>query len=106
MGPLALPYVILPGAGAVATAWAIADWRLAGAAAAGAMGLLFLVPALGLSLLIFALPVIAGVAVGGLVLLPLLLWRPDMTVWTRMTTALAAAVAGGLWLLTSNPGLV
>ncbi|MEO0701058.1 MAG: hypothetical protein AAFY80_02860 [Pseudomonadota bacterium] len=106
MGPLALPYVILPGAGAVATGWAVADWRLAGAVASGALGLLFVLPGLGVPLLSFVIPVIAGVAVAGLTLLPLLVMRPAADVWTRMTVSLAMTVAAGLWLLSSNSGLV
>ncbi|MBT8409734.1 MAG: hypothetical protein KJN93_08925 [Alphaproteobacteria bacterium] len=105
MGQLALPYVILPGAAAVAAAWAIADWRLAGALAAGAGAALSVLPGLGIPLLIFVFPVLAGAGIAGLVLLPLLFIRPGISVWTRMTAALALTVAAGLWLISSNPGV-
>lgn len=104
MGPLALPYVLLPGASAVGTAWAISDWRLAGAAAAGALGLLFALPG-RFPPGVFVIPAIAGIAVAGLVLLPLLLFRPRADVWTRMSVALVTTFALGLWLLVSNPGI-
>ena len=103
MGPLALPFIILPGAAAIAVGWAIADWRLAGAVAAGAPALLYLLPQIGIPPTIFMAPVLAGIA--GLVLLPALLIWPDLTVWARMTLALAAAVAAGLLLITANSGV-
>jgi hypothetical protein len=105
MGPLALPFILIPGAASVATAWAVRDWRIAGAVAAGAWGLLFLLSGLRLLGSIFLAPVLVGVGIAGGLLLVLLLLRPGTDVWTRMTLCLAVTVAAGLWLVSTNPGV-
>ncbi len=88
---LAFTFVILPCIGAVAIAAAVKDWRLAAAALCGALALIFIAPSIGGGLLLFGLPVFAGVALGALALLIGLPRRPDMDIWGRMLTALAVA---------------
>lgn len=90
MTGLYFPFLFVPSLAATAAGWLLTDWRLAAAAAAGALGVLFL--SLGGSG-VFLLPVASGIAVGALTLVVLLLLRPDATLWSRMTWALCAAFA-------------
>lgn len=86
-----LPFLILPTIGGVIGGWLAFDWRIAAAALAGALGILFL-PLSGVGFLsLVALS--TGIAVGAATGL-FLIWRyGDPSVWTRMTWGLTAAFA-------------
>lgn len=89
MSGLAITFVVIPCIAACTAAWFINDWRLAGAASAGSLGVLF-VP--GLSLVVpsatYLLPIFAGTAVGATVSGVATYRSPDTTTWSRMLYAL------------------
>lgn len=106
MQGLSLPFVVLPSIGGVAAGWLLTDWRLAGALVAGGLALVLLgTGQLGL-IGLFALPVIGGAATGALALMPYLYFRPDASVWSRMTLALAVTFAVHFVLLLTVTGQV
>jgi len=106
MGSLALPFIYLPCAGGCLVGYALRDWRLAGAVASGGFALLILLTGDAVPLLVFVLPVLGGVAVGALVLTPLLFVRPACSVWTRMSVALVASFTAGFLQLHTATGAV
>lgn len=85
------PFLILPTIGGVIGGALAFDWRVAMAALAGALGVLFL-PFSGIYFL-GAAALATGVVVGALTGL-ILLWRAgEPQLWTRMTWGLVAAFA-------------
>ena len=98
MNGLGFAFLVLPSIAAVAVGWAVRHWALAAAVIAGGLGWLFLVPSLPGGAR-FITPFFTGAAVAGLVLLPALIWRPGISVWSRMTLALGAAFAAHLVFL-------
>ncbi len=92
MNGIGVAFVIVPCLAAIVIGWGARHWTLAAAAIAGGAGWLFLVPILPGDLR-FLTPFFTGAIVAGLTLLPALIWRPEMTVWSRMTLALAIAFA-------------
>ena len=86
-------FIVMPALGGLVGGYLLKDWRLAGAVAAGGFGLLLILPGAASAFVTFLLPGLLGVAAGALVLLPYMLWRPDATVWGRMTVSMVAALA-------------
>lgn len=84
-------FIALPALAAVVSGYLLTDWRLAGALGSGGFGLLFLLTGIGGPVALL-LPLIAGAAVTGIVLLGYLYWRPDASVWGRMGVALTAVM--------------
>ncbi len=93
MWNIAIPFVLLPCLGAVIAGWGLADWRLAGIAVCAALAVLALSAFLPAGLRLFGLPLVSGVLVGAISLIPLLILRPDASVWGRMTLAMLVAFA-------------
>ena len=89
MSGLAITFIVIPCIAACTAAWFIRDWRLAGAASAGSLGVLF-VPGLTTALpgAAYALPIFAGTAVGATVSGVATYRSPDTTPWSRMLYAL------------------
>lgn len=89
MSGLPLTFIIIPCIAACTAAWFIRDWRLAGAASTGSLGVLF-VPGLTLMLpaVAFLLPVLVGTAIGSAVSGVATYRSPDTTPWSRMLYAL------------------
>ena len=85
-------FLLLPSIAAVAAGWAIRHWALAAALVAGATGCLFIVPLIGGDAR-FLTPLFTGAGVAGLVLMPLLMLKSDLSLWTRMTVALVVTFA-------------
>lgn len=90
MSGLTVAFVLVPCIAASLIAIILIDWRLAAAAAAGAVGFMFLAPNLPELLRIYGSSVMAGVALAALALVALLLWRPTASTWSRMIVALLA----------------
>ena len=88
MTTIALPYLIMPVMAAVVAAWAASHWTLAGAVATGALGTMFVWWEYETGALRVFLPLLTGAVVAGLALLPMLVVRPGVSVWTRMTVAM------------------
>ena len=85
-----LPFLILPTIGGVLGGAIGVDWRLAAAALAGSLGLLFLpIGAVGPGVLV--LPVAGGIAVGAAIALLIAFWRRDVSLWTRMSAGMMGA---------------
>lgn len=86
---LPLTFIIIPCIAACVAAWFIRDWRLAGAACAGSLGVLF-VPGLTTALpaVAFLLPILVGVAIGSAVSGVATYRSADTTPWSRMLYAL------------------
>ena len=93
MGGLTFAFIILPCIGATVAGWRLHDWRLAGASAAGTLALIVLLYLLRLPFAVFALPVLVGLTLGALAVIPLLLYRPSASVWSRMMVAPGATFA-------------
>ena len=89
----AFVFVLLPCIAASLVAMILIDWRLAAAVACGALGLLFLAPALPEAVRVFGGPVMTGVALGALAVVALLVWRPVASMWSRMMVALMVTFA-------------
>ncbi len=87
---LGFVFVVLPCIGAVIAGALLYDWRLAAAAACGALGLLLSAPLLPDVVRLLS-SLMSGVAVGALALAVWLLWRPATVLWTRMSVAMLAA---------------
>jgi hypothetical protein len=89
MSGLAITFVVIPCIAACTAAWFLTDWRLAGAASAGSLGMLFLP---GLTAVApgaaYVLPVFAGTAVGATVAGVATYRSLDTTPWARMLPAL------------------
>ncbi|MBU2994315.1 hypothetical protein Q4555_06930 [Octadecabacter sp. 1_MG-2023] len=90
MSGLTTAFVLIPCISASAVAVVLFDWRLAAAAACGALAFLFLAPHLPEVLRIYGSSVMSGVAICALALVALLLWRPSTSTWSRMSAALVA----------------
>lgn len=106
MGTLTTPFVLLPSIGSVLAGYLLRDWRLAGAAAAGLAGLSVIATMSPHPYAVLVLPLLVGAAIGSLALIPLLLFRPTSSVWTRMTLALAVTFTASfahLFFLTGRP---
>ena len=90
MSGIAFTFIVIPCIAACATAWFIADWRLAGATSAGSLGVLFL-PGLTAMLpaLAYVLPVLLGTAIGSAVSGIAAYRSQDSSPWSRMLYALA-----------------
>ena len=86
-------FIVMPALGGMLAGYILKDWRLSGAVAAGGFGLLLILPGGSSALVTFLLPALLGMATGALLLLPYLRWRPDATVWGRMTVSMVAALA-------------
>lgn len=100
METILFPFVAVPCLAAIVVSYLITDWRLAGAVAAGAAGLLILpglVPALPLT--VFLLPLLFGAAVGAVTSGILLYVQNDSNLWTRMTWATGITFLAGFGLL-------
>ena len=93
MWDIAIPFVLLPCLGAVIAGWGLADWRLAGIAVCAALVVLAVAAFLPVSLRLFGLPLVSGALVGALALIPVLYWRGDVNLWSRMSVAMMAAFA-------------
>lgn len=105
MSGLTVAYVLIPCIGAVLLGAVIRDWRLAAAAACGALGLLVLRDALPETLRVFGPPVLVGVALGAIALVPYLVKRPTADVWGRMIAALIPTfLLSFLFLLLNTSG--
>lgn len=89
MSGFALTFILIPCIAACIAAWFIRDWRLAGAAATGSLGVLF-VPGLtqDMPATAYLLPVFTGTAVGAAVSGVATYRSPDTTAWSRMLYAL------------------
>jgi len=81
--------MLVPCAAAIGIGWAAKHWALAVAAIAGGLGGAFLFVAIGTPLTKILFPLATSSAVSGLVLVPMLLWRPSVSVWNRMMAALS-----------------
>lgn len=92
MGPI-MAFMLVPCAAAVLVGWGARHWALAAAALTGGIGLFLLLAPLGSFLSRIMLPAATGAAVAGLVLIPVLAWRPTVSIWSRMSAALATAFA-------------
>ena len=103
MDGITFAFIAMPCIGACIAGWALRDWRLAGAMASGGFALLLVLPGSG-PLMAYALPFIAGAAVGSLALLPYMKWRSDATVWGRMAVALIATLVAAYANLISMVG--
>ena len=98
MGPF-LIFMLVPCAAALSVGWAAKHWALAAAAIAGGLGGAFLLVAIGTPLTKILFPVATSSAVSGLVLMPMLIWRPSVSVWNRMMGTLGAVVVTHLAVL-------
>ena len=89
------PYVILlvlPSVTAVAVGWAARRWVVAATVVVAGVACLYLVPVIGGTARHIS-PIFTGAIISGLTILPLIIWKPDVSVWTRMTAALATTFA-------------
>ncbi len=83
-----LIFMLVPCAAAILVGWAARHWTLAAAAVAGGLGLAFLFASIGTVLTKILFPVATASVLSGVVLIPLLLWRPSVSVWNRMMLSL------------------
>ena len=98
IGPF-LFFMLVPCAAALAVGWAAKHWTLAAAAIAGGLGGTFLFATIGTPLTKILFPLATSSAVSGLVLVPMLLWRPSVSVWNRMMAALGIVFVTHLTVL-------
>ena len=105
MSGITVPYVVMPCIGAVVLGAMVRDWRLAAAALFGALAVLAANEYLPDPVRVFGLPVIMGIILGSVALVPYLAIRPVADVWGRMLCALIPTfVIGFLFLLISTSG--
>lgn len=93
MSGLTIAFVLIPCIAAVITGAVIYDWRLAAAAFCGALAFLFLAPSLPEAIRVFGSSAVSGIALGSMTLIVLLLWRPTVATWSRMTAAMLVTFA-------------
>jgi len=88
MNGIGLAFVILPCLGATIMAALLWDWRLVAAAAFGALGILALGPYMPEAIRVISLPIVMGVIIGSIFLVPRLATRPTSDIWSRMLWAI------------------
>lgn len=93
-------FMLVPCAAAISIGYLARHWTLAAAALTGGLGLLFLITTITAPLSVFIAPAASGAAVAGLILTPMLLRRPSVSVWSRMSAALGAVFLTHLAFLT------
>jgi len=85
---VAFAFVVTPCIGATVMAALLRDWRLVAAAAFGSLGVLALAEFLPEPVRLISLPLIMGVIIGAVFLVPRLAMRPTSDIWSRMLWAI------------------
>ena len=88
MNGLGLGFVVMPCLGATIMAALLWDWRLVTAAAFGGLGVLALGEYMPEALRVISLPIVMGIVIGAVFLVPRLATRPSIDIWSRMLWAL------------------
>ena len=87
MGPI-MSFMLVPCGAAIFIGWIARHWALAAAAFTGGVGGFLVLAPLASPVSVFLIPLTTGLAVAGLALIPALVWRPTISVWSRMSFAL------------------
>lgn len=81
-------FMLVPCGAAIGVGWAARHWTLAAAAIAGGLGAAFLFASIATPVAKILFPLGTAAFVSGVTLIPMLLWRPTVSVWNRMMAAL------------------